>query len=385
MLITPSRSSKKLKQRRLLVISAGGESSGIQGLYFISHDGTWEIFAHSFFPYGEKIGALIESGRMAPIGLADLAWLECKATQLCADCARTVMAQVPHGIKKPHLIILNELSLYRGPTGENGPFATWNIGIGNPLYLASAMNTPVLSEMSRHHILAGGKGSVPTIAGDLIIAKRFGGIVAFLNIGLISRLTVVDSRSPQRCILDSDTGPGMCLINRVARDNNCPNGFDRDGTQATSGTVNSACLDTLATSPWFLKDGPKDASIETFYPLLQKPPLVSLAPHDRLATITALTARTAYDFFKRSIKEPDIPEVMVISGGGANNKALQNFLAAYFTHLPITGCEKCAIPPEMRFPLAVGLSVDSFLKGTATVWEDGIMPAGEMLGRVTLP
>lgn len=385
MLTTPYRTYKKLKQRRLLIVSAGGESSGINGLYVIIHDGTWEVIAHAFFPYGDRIDSIIESARRSPVALADLSWLECKVTQLLAECAKTVMAQVSRGFKKPHLIVLNELSLFRGPTGESGPIGVWNPGIGDPQSLATAMNAPVISDVSRHHILAGGRGAAPTIAGDLIMAKRFGGIVAFLNIGLLSHLTIVDSRTPQRCIIDSDTGPGMCLINRVARDINCPGGFDRDGSQAAKGTVSSACLDLLATSPWFLTDGPKEAMADQFTPLLQKAELGTLEPQDRLATITALTARTVYDFFRRVWKENSLPEVMVVSGGGANNSALGNYLAAYFGHLPITGCEKCAIPPELRVPLATGLSIDIFLLGQASVWEDGVLPRPGLLGRVSTP
>jgi 1,6-anhydro-N-acetylmuramate kinase len=356
-----------------------------QGLYVIIHDGTWEVIAHAFFPYGDKIDALIESARRSPVALCDLSWLECNVTRLLAECAKTVMAQMPRGLKKPHLIVLNELSLYRGPTGESGPFGVWNVGIGDPQFLATTMNTPVISDVSRHHILAGGRGAVPTITGDLIMAKRYGNIVAFLNIGLISHLTVVDSRTPQRCIIDSDTGPGMCCINRVARDIDCPGGFDRDGSQAAKGTVNAACLDLLATSPWFLTDGPKEGSADQFTSLLQKANLGALEPLDRLATITALTARTAYDFFRRAWKENSLPEVMVLSGGGANNSALGNYMAAYFGHLPITGCEKCAIPPELRVPLANGLSTDSFLLGQATMWEDGVLPRPGLLGRVSTP
>ncbi|MBN1129047.1 MAG: anhydro-N-acetylmuramic acid kinase [Chitinispirillaceae bacterium] len=385
MIISPYRTYKKLKQRRLLVVSAAGESSGVQGLYFICHDDTWEIIAHAFLPYGEKTGAVIESSRRSSMTLADLSWLESRVTLLIAECAKTVMAQVPRGLKKKHLVVLNELSLFRGPTGETGQFTNWNTRIGDPQYLATVMNAPVLSDLSRHHLLAGGNGAAPTIAGDLVMARRLSGIVAFLNIGLVSRLTVVNPRSPQRCIIDSDTGPGMCLINRTAREIGCPNGFDRDGSQAAKGTVNAATLDLLATSPWFLKDGPKEAAADQFDSLLQKAAPGTLAPADQLATITALTARTVYDFFQRAWREPEAPGMMVVSGGGANNLALTNYLSAYFPHIPVTSCEKLAIPPEMRVPLAIGLSADAFLREEATVWEDGILPRPGLLGRVSVP
>ncbi|MBN2036523.1 MAG: anhydro-N-acetylmuramic acid kinase [Chitinispirillaceae bacterium] len=379
------RSYKKARLRRLLVLSAGGESSGIHGLYFTTHDGVWEVIAHSKVPYPESIDTLIDSCRRSAVSIADLSWLDCKLTQLYGECAKTVLSQVPRGLKKPHLVVLDRLCLYRGATGEQEKIPQWNMSAGDPQYLAMTTNAPVVSDFSRYHLFAGGSGEVPTVAGDLLIAQQMGGMIAFLNIGLIAHLTVVDTRSPQRCVMDSDTGPGMCLINHCARLINCPDGFDRDGSQAAVGSIDAACLDALATSPWFLKEGPKDASPEFFDHLLQKPDLQALAPRDRLATITALTARSAYDFLRRSCPEASLLDKVIISGGGANNNALLGYCATYFGHTPVVSCEQLGIPVEMRVPLAIGLSVDSLLMGQASVWEDGKMPEPGLLGRFSMP
>ena len=378
------RSYKKLKQRRVLVISAGGEQSGIQCLYFLRHDDSLEIISHAVVPYPARIGNLLEIKGRSAITTDELGWFDYKITLLSVECAKAALAGVPRAIRKPTLIVLNQPLLFKGPTGENERFAQWNISLGDPQFLANSLGVPVLSDLSRYHLLAGGTGTVPTLAGNYTIARRFTGAVVFVNIGIISRMTVID-RSLGRCLIDADTGPGMCLINRCAREAGCPDGFDRDGSGASKGAVDSLALDALATLPWFLQDAPKDADSELFDPLLRKSCLVGLTPFDKLATVTALTARTIYDFFRREYKEPAPPEAIILSGGGANNLSLGKYLSTYFGHCPLQSSESLGIPAEMRIPLAIGLSVDEFLIGKAALWEGGKVPEKERIGRLTDP
>lgn len=118
---------------------------------------------------------------------------------------------------------------------------------------------------------------------------------------------------------------------------------------------------------------------------MHKPCLMALAPHDKLATVTALTCRTVYDFFRREYHEPNPPEAIILSGGGANNLSLVKYFATYFGHLPLTNCEELGIPVEMRIPLSLGLSVDAFFKGTSDGWEDGATPHKGPRCRLTMP
>jgi anhydro-N-acetylmuramic acid kinase len=379
------RHYKKLKQRRVLVISAGGEQSGIQCLYFMERENSWEIISHAVIPYPPRIGSVLELKGQSAVTFDDMSWFECKITLLFVECAKAALTRVPRALRKPNLIVLNQPMLFKGPTGENEKFPLWNLSPGDPQFLASSLNVPVLSDLSRYSLLAGGTGSVPTWAGNFIISRRFSGNVVFLNIGLVARMTIID-RTLGRCILDSDTGPGMCLINRCAREIGCADGFDRDGSEAARGNVDGACLDQLATTPWFLQNAPKESAADLFDPLLQKPCLMALAPSDKLSTVTALTARTIYDFFRKEYREPEPPEAVILSGGGANNLSLGKFLSTYFGHCQLLSSESLGIPGEMRIPLAIGLSVDAFLTGNAVLWEGGKVPdKGAKIGRLTLP
>ncbi|MCU0609395.1 MAG: anhydro-N-acetylmuramic acid kinase, partial [Chitinispirillaceae bacterium] len=220
---------KKNKNRNVLVISAGGETSSIQCLYFTCHNDIWEVISSAIIPYPDRIGRLIENCRNQNITIDEVAWLDYKISLLFVECAKLTLARAPRGARKPHIVALNQLTLYKGPTGENESLPVWNMTIGDPVYCSRSLNAPVISDFIRYDLLSGNSGTAPMHDGNIAIARRFAGTVVLLNIGLISRMTIID-RTAGVTLLDSDTGPGMTLINRCAREINCPDGFDRDGS-----------------------------------------------------------------------------------------------------------------------------------------------------------
>jgi anhydro-N-acetylmuramic acid kinase len=243
---------------------------------------------------------------------------------------------------------------------------------------------PVLTDFSRHNFIAGGPGVLPTSAGNQLIASKCQGINVFINIGIICRMSIIDSTT-STTILDSDTGPGTCLQNKFMHNLDKIEKFDRDGTFAAQGKVEGDCLNRLASSPWFLKNGPKQASFNQFDELLNDLALNELPLADRLATITALTARTAYDFYRQTSNQEKPPLSIYISGGGSNNLTLMEYLSTYFAPLPVLNIETLGIPHDMRIPLALALTVDTFIAGTTVNWETGNCPKIGPLGRWFIP
>jgi hypothetical protein len=57
--MNPLSKLKKVKKRRVLVISGGGVQSGIQCLY-LKFNGDWDLLASSFSPYPQKISDFFE-------------------------------------------------------------------------------------------------------------------------------------------------------------------------------------------------------------------------------------------------------------------------------------------------------------------------------------
>lgn len=377
---------KKNKKRRILVISASGTQGGIQCIYIGAH-GTWEILSHAMMPYPQKLATIVEklaSGNLDSLRSSDYAWFDLKLSQLMVECARTVLAQVPRSIKQPHLAVLNKPSFWKGPIGENLQQMHWDVTAGDAQYVSSSLEIPVFTDFVRHNLLAGGNGSIPTLPGNVSISAKCTGIAAFVNIGLISRMTIIDSATGL-LLLDSDAGPGTCLIDKIAKDISQGATFDRDGSIAAQGKVDGECLNTLVTSEWFLKGSPKNALPDQFDELLEEPSLNSMPINDRLATITALTARSIYNLYRQEFKGSPHPQKIYISGGGTHNLTLMEYMAAYFQPITIHNIEELGIPADMRIPLALGLTVDAHLSGVNIPWETGSNPKVIEIGKWVFP
>ena len=386
MITTTIAGLKRLKERRALVISAGGVRSGVQALYLGLTDGGWEVFSKAFLPYPQKVEDLIVrlSDTQEPVALSDIGWLDYKVSTLFLESAKAALANIPKVIGSPHYVALNKLTLWKGPTGENLQQSSWNLTVGDELYLAVSLGLPVLTDFLRHNILAGGPGVLPTFPGSLIAAKDTSGVGLFVNIGLVSRMTVID-KGASKLLFESDTGPGTVLIDRCAQDADCPEGFDRDGRLTYSGAPNAECLEALASDPWLTKPAPKQASPEIFAHLLGHPCLAKLNRIDRLTTISAFTAISIYDFYRREYKGAARPEALWVSGGGINNLALMDFLKSSFDPIPVRSVEELNIPADMMVPFTLGLTADAFIAGKKVPWESGRNPKIEPLARWVLP
>ena len=283
-----------------------------------------------------------------------------------------------------HKFIFNKFQLWRGATDESLQQTFWNLSIGDPQLLASSTGIPVFTDFIRHNILAGGSGTLPLNPGNSMIASRTTGKVALINIGIISHLTIIDTVNAH-VLIDSDIGPGTVLLDKETKQFNITESFDRDGSNAAQGNVNSSCLDTLASFPWFSKSGPKQAIPEQFNGLLTYPSLVALSPLDKIATLTALSAKVIYDFYRRETSVEEKITAAYISGGGAHNLTLMNFLSTFFDPILVKSIEEFGIPADMRLPLALGLTIDAHINDITVPWETGSNPRVESIGKWVLP
>lgn len=364
----------KNKKRRILVISAGGMQAGIQCIYIETVSGSWEIISHLSKPYPQRISDLVEkltSERHVQISVADMGWLEYKLSISFQECAKMAVAQLPKSLRRPHYIVLNKLTLWKGQIDINLQQTQWDFTIGDAQCCATALKTPIFSDFLRYDILSGGYGNLPAFTGNLQIAGRFPGVVMLLNIGVVARMTLIDN-SKSNLLIDSDTGPGTCCINRLAKEANCPDNFDRDGSYASKGNVNGEYLDKLASSPWFQIPAPKNATPHLFESLIDDHGgTAHIDLYSKLTTITALTARTIYEFYRREYTGDRQPSVILVSGGGTNNLTLMEFMKMYFDPIPIKNVDEIGIPTELRIPLALGLTIDSHLSSLPIPWKSG--------------
>jgi anhydro-N-acetylmuramic acid kinase len=348
---------------------------------------TWEIISHLTLPFPQKINALYEKLQrpsLERLSIEDVSLLDLKITQFCLEAIKTTTTSLPTQLKKPHYIVFNKPQLWRGPSGDNSQQLFWDLSSGDAQLIASTAEVPVFTDFIRNNLIAGGTGVLPLNPGNFNIVSSSKGKIILINIGFITHITIVNTENAQICA-DSDVGPGTVLLNQLISNLNTSESFDRDGAMASQGKVDSHILDVLASTEWFQKSTPKIATPETFTELLEHELLCTLAPEDKVATLTALTARTVYDFCKKEILSHDKEIGIYISGGGAHNQTLIEYLTTYFDPVPIKTVEDLGIPFEMYMPLALGLTVDAFITGAPIPWQTGNSPSLSSIGRWVLP
>jgi anhydro-N-acetylmuramic acid kinase len=106
--------------------------------------------------------------------------------------------------------------------------------------------------------------------------------------------------------------------------------FDRDGNLASQGQVSETLLEQLMTHPYLSQPLPKTAGREQFgvffaQRIWEQAVKQGLAGVDILATLTAFTAASIADSYRRFLPGP-VDEV-IVGGGGASNPTMLHMLA----------------------------------------------------------
>jgi anhydro-N-acetylmuramic acid kinase len=303
--------------------------------------------------------------------------LDFKVSHLFLECAKTVCTAAQKSLQQPHAIVMNKLNLIKERQTESPQPSLWNTELGDARLLASWFKIPTITDFIRHDILLGKSGDLPLFPGISRIKADGEVVVAHCTVGMLARLFIFDTHA-HHTILDTDVGPGTCLINKAAYEANCPDHFDRDGSASAQGQVNTECLERLASLEPFNLAPPRRVSISEIMKLCDHPCLRALTPTDKLATLTALTARTVFDVFKSNYRHVIKPETIWLSGGGANNLTLLDFLTTYFAPLPVRRIDDAGVPAELFIPLALGLSVDAFYVGGFRPKAGSVPESGEM-------
>jgi anhydro-N-acetylmuramic acid kinase len=135
----------------------------------------------------------------------------------------------------------------------------------------------------------------------------------------MANLTYVPRRAAEEGAFAFDTGPGVALIDAVARLVDPSLRYDADGALARRGRVREELLGRLLCEPYFTAPPPKSTGRELFgLPLAQQIHREAPGP-DGVATAVELTAQTVTDSIARWV--PGAPEV-IGSGGGMHHPVL---------------------------------------------------------------
>jgi anhydro-N-acetylmuramic acid kinase len=206
---------------------------------------------------------------------------------------------------------------FHGQTVVHRPDQRMTIQIGDGEALARRIGIPVVYDLRRADIDAGGQGAplVPVFHRALAEASGFEGPLGILNLGGVANVTLLTAKGD---LLAFDTGPGNALIDDWMRERT-GRALDDGGRTAARGRPDGALLAWLLTHPFFARRPPKSLDRNWFSHKLAG----QLSTEDGAATLTAFTAQAV----ARAVDHaPEPPSRWIVAGGGARNGELMRLL-----------------------------------------------------------
>lgn len=253
--------------------------------------------------------------------------------------ARAILALLSGARRRADLVGLHGQTILHEPARRAGSrAAAGTLQIGSAALVAEATGLPVVSDFRRRDMAAGGEGAplVP-ILDHALYAKR-GRRRALLNIGGIANVTLLPGVGGLDRVRAFDTGPGNMLLDRaVSEATRGRLAYDRGGRLALAGTPSRVLLGRLLRHPFLALPPPRSADRTDFEGdwwdgVRRAARRLRLSSSDFLATLAAFTAETVARSVARAFDGAP-PHEILVSGGGARNRAL---LAALADRLPET-------------------------------------------------
>lgn len=238
--------------------------------------------------------------------------------------------------------------------------------IGNAFAIREALEATVCYDFRSADTAAGGHGAPLVARVDALLLCDDREDRVALNLGGIANVTLLRAGAPAEEAIAFDTGPANMLLDRfIAGRTGDASSFDRDGALARSGHVDNALLAALMSDEYFAAPPPKTTGRERFgaqFLARYAGEFAHLSTEDGAATLTELTAASIAQALVRS----DFSDARVIvSGGGARNRALLARLAARLGGARVETSDAMGIPVDAKEAIAFAVLGYETLRGRA--------------------
>ncbi len=241
--------------------------------------------------------------------------------------------------------------------------------IGEPCVIAERTGITTVADFRPRDIAAGGEGAPLVPFTDWLLFADPRQTRCVQNIGGIANVTFLPVGGGVEKVLAFDTGPGNMIIDRLAwLATKGKRNFDKDGEMAARGRVDTKLLAGLMGHRYFTRRPPKSTGREMFgveysttlYKLAKED---QLEPRDILATVTAFTARSIADAYRRFL--PRQPDEVILCGGGARNPTLVAMLREELPASRVMVMDELGINADAKEAISFALLARETIRGAA--------------------
>ncbi len=367
---------KEKESRNIIGLMSGTSCDGIDAcLANISGNGLStkvDIIGFETYPYKDEIRKLIIEASQETTGtVSKICQLNFTLGKLFADAARRIAGKLSIPLSEVDIIGSHGQTIYHVSSLkekiDNRVGST--LQIGEPSVIAQETGVTTVADFRTRDIAAGGEGAPLVPYADFILFGREGINRAIQNIGGISNVTFLPDNGDINKIIAFDNGPGNMIIDRFAEiitDGKLK--YDKDGELASKGKLNQDLLERLCTHPYLSKPPPKSTGREDFGihfsdDLHKELRQSNIDIHDAITTITAFTAKSISDSYKKFILPSNKISEIIISGGGVRNPVLFQYLKDYLVGIKLRRADDFGIPSDAKEALSFAILANETICG----------------------
>jgi len=383
------------KSRKVVGLMSGTSLDGINAVV-AAIEGTGrglksQLLSFVSLPYDPELRALILRNSVPETSsVLDLSQLNFRLAIAAAEAVRAAVAEAGHLLEEIDLVGSHGQTVHHVPDIAEcaGREVRSTLQIGDPSVLANLLRLPVVGDFRPADMALGGQGAPLVPYFDFVHFASADENRCLLNLGGIGNLTVLPRGCGPDDVMAFDTGPGNMVIDQLAQHHfGLP--FDEGGRLAAEGEADQEYLARVLDKNYFTKPPPKSTGRERFgAEFIEKTGLLEpwRSPHDALATATALTAYSVYQAYARFLRDEFPLDVVIVSGGGARNLTLMQYLANSFAPIAVKTADDFGLSAEAKEALCFAVLAHETFNGVATNLPRVTGAArGTVLGKICLP
>ncbi len=337
-----------------------------------------ELLAGVTYPYAAELRErILAVGAGVAISMAELAEID--------DAIAIVFAQAAQNIQIAHqpatLIGSHGQTVYHRPPADRGmgnqeenhsPLPStdainrvcahsplgYSLQLGRGALIAHLTGITTVSNFRVADIAIGGHGAplVPRVDAYLLSHPQEGRCTQ--NIGGIGNVAYIPPRHGDWLskIRAWDTGPGNSLLDLAVEHLSAgAKTYDEDGNWAASGTPCHPLVEQWLNQDYFHLPPPKSTGRELFgvtymHQCLKDAQAYQLNPADVLATLTELTAASIVHSYRTFL--PQMPQRVLLCGGGSRNLYLKQRLQLLLTSIPVCTTDEVGLSADFKEAIA---------------------------------
>ncbi|TNE71555.1 anhydro-N-acetylmuramic acid kinase [bacterium] len=318
------------------------------------------------------------------VSLYDLTYLNRKGAEFFADAIQATLKIAKISKKKIDFIGSHGHTIYHIPSHNSPDGKAATLQLIDADQIARKLGVVTISDFRQKHIAAGGEGAPLVVYGDYSLFASPIQHRILLNLGGMANLTWLPANSSIDSIVTSDTGPANKLIDLAVQEYDSSLKMDVDGKLASQGKVNQEVLNLALEDPFFKKAFPKSTGPELFNKIWMMKLTEHLSHVDRIATMTALTAKSVSIAIKQLVGQEDA--AVYVSGGGASNRTLISMIAKYLPETIIAPFDELGFSADSKEAvLFCWLGFQTYLGMNLSSPKKSGIQKPVLLGKISIP